>query len=70
MATRARLTVDVGRLDRAGERLTGDLTVQAWVKLAAKPFPNRDTNWFIMDAEDYPKAGWMLRVDGETVLVK
>ena len=46
-------------------KLTGDITIVAWVKLAASPFPNGNTNWYIVDCES-SASGYMLRVDGGT----
>lgn len=46
--------------------LTGDITILAWVKLEGSPFPNNNTNWYIVDCETYNEAGYMLRVDGAT----
>jgi len=47
----------------------GDVTVTAWVKLNASPFPNGNTNWYVVDCEEYTKGGFMLRVDGAAAKV-
>ena len=56
--------VDCGRPDPL--MLTGDLTVTAWIKLQAAPYPDYYTNWYLIDCEQYQQDGWMLRVDGNT----
>lgn len=57
--------VDCGK-NNALTNLTGDITILAWVKLEASPFPNNTTNWHIVHCEDYGQGGYMLRVDGST----
>ena len=56
--------VDCGRPEKL--RLTGDLTVTAWIRLRAAPYPDSHTNWYIIDCERYNQDGWMFRVDGGT----
>ncbi len=46
------------------EKTTGDMTLLAWVKLTAWPYPDNQTNWVIADCEEYLKSGWTLRVAG------
>ena len=54
--------VDLG--DSAGLALTGDMTVMAWVKLEADPYPNDKTNWTIVTCEDFKKSGFLVRIEG------
>ena len=56
--------VDCGK--PAGLMLTGDMTIMAWIKTEASPFPNYETNWYIVDCEDYNNSGFMARVDGSS----
>ncbi len=54
------------------EKLVGDFTLAAWVKLAATPFPDPSTNWSILACEDYdgkpsPQNGFMFRIAGDSV---
>ena len=56
--------VDCG--DNPNLRIAGDITIAAWVKLAAFPYPNHQTNWHIVDCEAYNGSGFMLRIDGAT----
>ena len=57
--------VDCG--DNPRLKLPGDITISAWVKLAASPCPDFDTNWYIIDCEEYRASGFMLRIDGATL---
>jgi hypothetical protein len=45
-------------------KLTGDLTILAWVHLDASPYPDDATNWTIVDCEEYRQEGFILRIDG------
>jgi Concanavalin A-like lectin/glucanases superfamily len=54
--------VDFG--DNRALKRGGDLTFLAWVYLDASPCPDDDTNWTIIDCEDYRKEGFILRIDG------
>ena len=54
--------VDCG--DNPRLKLSGDMTISAWVKLAASPCPDAHTNWYIIDCEEYEASGFMLRIDG------
>jgi hypothetical protein len=56
--------VDCG--DVAALKLAGDMTVSAWVKLAADPYPNPTTNWYLLNCEQYKRSGFCLRVDGSS----
>jgi hypothetical protein len=49
-----------------GRRLTADMTILAWVKLSADFYPDGNTNWTIVDCWDYPRSGFIVRVDGAT----
>jgi len=49
-----------------GRQLTADMTILAWVKLAAAPYPDGTTNWTLVDCEDYTRSGFVVRVDGQT----
>lgn len=49
-----------------GRRLTGDMTLVAWVRLAPRTYPDASTNWTVADCEDYTRSGFILRVDGQT----
>ena len=44
----------------------GDMTVMAWVKLDAGTFPDRTTNWTILDCEHHKKTGFILRIEGHS----
>jgi hypothetical protein len=46
-------------------RLTADMTMLAWVKLNASPYPDAATNWTLLDCEDYTRSGFVVRVDGQ-----
>ncbi len=59
--------VDCGRL--LGQKLTGDMTLLAWVKLTPSVYPDGGTNWTIADCEDYTHSGFIFRVDGQTTKV-
>ena len=54
--------VDCG--DNPRLKTPGDMTIAAWVKLTASPFPDGTTNWYIVDCEKYQKSGFMVRIDG------
>lgn len=56
--------VDCGRT--LGQKLTGDMTLLAWVKLTPSVYPDGGTNWTIVDCEDYTRSGFIFRVDGQT----
>lgn len=56
--------VDCGR--GLGQKLTGDMTLLAWVKLTPRVYPDGGTNWTIADCEDYTRSGFIFRVDGQT----
>jgi len=49
--------------------IVGDVTITAWVKLEATPFPNSQTNWYIINCEKYNESGFMLRINGESSFV-
>jgi hypothetical protein len=51
--------------DALRDRLQGDLTFAAWVRLDAEPFPNPRTNWTLIDQEILDQGGLTFRVDGE-----
>ncbi|MFH0965317.1 MAG: LamG domain-containing protein, partial [Planctomycetota bacterium] len=53
-------------------KLSGDFTILAWVKLQADPYPDNETNWTILDCEEYRKSGFLVRIDGarSTVLYR
>ena len=44
--------------------MTGDVTIAAWVRLDASPYPNYHTNYVIVDCETYQASGYLLRIDG------
>ena len=48
------------------QRLTGDMTLLAWVKLTPSAYPDGGTNWTIVDCEQYTRWGFIFRVDGQT----
>jgi len=48
-----------------GGKLTADMTILAWVRLAAAPYPDGTTNWTVVDCEDYTKSGFIVRIDGQ-----
>ena len=54
--------VDCGRVPALD--LRGDFTIMTWIKLAASPFPDWNTNWTICNTEVLAKSGYILRVDG------
>ena len=54
--------VDCG--DNPRLKIMGDITIATWVKLTGPNNP--DTNWHIVDCEEYRNSGFMLRVDGQT----
>ena len=56
--------VDFG--DNRRLKISADVTVAAWVKLTASPYPDGTTNWHIVHCEEYRKSGFALRVDGAT----
>ncbi|MEK7397217.1 MAG: LamG domain-containing protein [Candidatus Poribacteria bacterium] len=47
-------------------KITGDITIEAWVKLAASTFPDGTTNWTIVNSESYQNNGFIFRIDGAT----
>lgn len=49
-----------------GQKLTGDMALLAWVKLAPRAYPDGGTNWTIAECEQYTRSGFMFRVDGQT----
>ncbi|MBI3923558.1 MAG: LamG domain-containing protein [Armatimonadetes bacterium] len=56
--------VDFG--DNPNLKIAGDLTVAAWVKLMADPYPNSATNWHILNCEHYRHSGFTWRIGGST----
>ncbi len=54
--------VDFG--DNRDLKITGDMTILAWVHLDASPCPDDKTNWTVIDCEDYQQEGFILRVYG------
>jgi hypothetical protein len=54
--------VDCG--DRAELKIAGDLTIEAWVRLDPATYPDNTTNWSIVNWEDYPRSGFLLRIEG------
>ena len=56
--------VDFG--DNPRLKAPGDMTIAAWVKPMASPFPDRTTNWGIVNYEKYRKSGFELRLAGTT----
>lgn len=54
--------VDFG--DNGNLKIAGDMTVTAWVKLMADPYPNGSTNWHILNCEDYRHSGFSWRLAG------
>ncbi|MBI4024805.1 MAG: discoidin domain-containing protein [Verrucomicrobia bacterium] len=61
--------VDFGNDSRL--RLTGDVTIAAWVRLTASPYPDPETNWTILTSEDHdgkpmPQSGFILRIAGDS----
>ena len=56
--------VDFG--DNPSLKIAGDMTMSAWVKLTASPFPDGSTNWHIMFCEAYRKSGFSMRLAGTT----
>jgi hypothetical protein len=56
--------VDCGR--ELGRRLSGDMTLMAWIRLKPAAYPDSSTNWTIAECEDYPRSGFIVRVDGQT----
>jgi hypothetical protein len=45
--------------------IAGDVTITAWVKLDAMPFPNAQTNWYLVNCEQYKRTGFMWRINGD-----
>ncbi len=51
------------------EKITGDFTLAAWLKLTAAPYPDVETNWVILSCEAYdgkplPQSGFTFRIAG------
>jgi len=55
--------------DNPNLKIRGDMTLAAWVKLLADPYPNPETNWYIFNCEQYQHSGFALRVGGATGLL-
>ena len=45
-------------------KLDDEMTIMAWVKLEAGQYPGVNTNWTIVDCENYKKSGFIVRIDG------
>lgn len=56
--------VDVG--DTPECKGGGDFTIITWIYLDASPFPDDNTNWAILDCEQYRREGYIFRIDGGT----
>lgn len=46
--------------------LAGDMTIMTWVKLEADPYPDDETNWTIVDCEEFQKSGFVIRIEGSS----
>ena len=51
---------------KLARKLTADMTILAWVKLSPASYPDRSTNWTLLDCEVYPLSGFIVRIDGAT----
>jgi hypothetical protein len=47
-------------------KMAGDTTIMAWVMLQPEPYPDFNTNWTIIDCEEYRNSGYIMRIDGNT----
>ena len=47
-------------------KISGNITILAWAKLDAQPYPDNATNWVIVDCEEYQKSGFLVRIQGNT----
>ncbi len=50
----------------ASLKITGDITITAWIKITAETFPDGTTNWTIANSESYENYGFIFRIDGGT----
>ena len=49
-----------------GRKLTADMTILAWVRLDATPYPDNSTNWTLVDCEEHTRSGFLVRIDGQS----
>ena len=55
--------VDFG--DNRKLKISGDMTLIVWLKLASETYLDYDTNWIVAHCETYNKGGFMFRLNGD-----